>query len=208
MIANRLENVTELHNNYYAFRHGKSAPNKLGIVVSTLPNGLDPYYGLTPEGQQQVHDSAARSGLGQETLILSSTFSRGGQTTDILSRVLKAAAVSYTPLLRERDFGEFELGSDEAYAKVWEEDAKDPTHSRYGVEPANDVQARVTSLIVDLEAGFMGHDIVLVSHGDPLQILQTGFQKVSAARHREMPHLGTAELRPLTLATEPALPLL
>merc|ERR1719414_343626 len=41
--------------------------------------------------------------------------------------------------------------------------------------------------------------VVLVSHGDALQLLQTAFQGVSPSEHRSLPHLHPGELRELCL---------
>ncbi|GEM_PF-6369883 len=39
--------------------------------------------------------------------------------------------------------------------------------------------------------------ILLVSHGDPLQILETAFKDISPALHRSLPHLQTGDVRAL-----------
>ena len=41
--------------------------------------------------------------------------------------------------------------------------------------------------------------VVLVAHGDVLQILQTRFACVDPRTHRSLPHLETAPLRSLSL---------
>ena len=56
-------------------------------------------------------------------------------------------------------------------------------------------QAAMRTLVAELEQRFSGRDILLVSHGDTLQILQAGFRGMSPARHRGLPHLDTAEIR-------------
>jgi broad specificity phosphatase PhoE len=53
---------------------------------------------------------------------------------------------------------------------------------------------------VDLERRYSGRAILLVSHGDPLQILQAGFLLIDPSGHRSLPPLETAEIRPLRLA--------
>jgi broad specificity phosphatase PhoE len=58
---------------------------------------------------------------------------------------------------------------------------------------------RVTALVTDLERRYAGRDILLVSHGDTLQILQAGFLRMNPAAHRRLPHLGMAEIRALRL---------
>ena len=42
---------------------------------------------------------------------------------------------------------------------------------------------------------FDGRRILLVSHGDPLQILLTFFNDLPAGQHRDIPHLDVAEIR-------------
>jgi broad specificity phosphatase PhoE len=75
-----------------------------------------------------------------------------------------------------------------------------------GVEPAAAVLDRVTALVAGLERRYSGRDILLVSHGDTLQILEAGFLRLDPTRHRRLPPLATAEIRELRLAGEPSRP--
>ncbi|KAB2838961.1 histidine phosphatase family protein [bacterium] len=100
--------------------------------------------------------------------------------------------------------------SGKIYQQVWEQDRKNPKHTKWGVESAADVQARASRVIADLErqsqaAG--GKMFVLVAHGDTLKILQTAFQKQSPAEHcnkDSVVPIKTAEIREFTLAASPA----
>ena len=56
-----------------------------------------------------------------------------------------------------------------------------------------------TGLVAELERRYAGRDILLVSHGDTLQILQAGFLRMDPAAHRRLPPLGVAEIRTLRL---------
>ena len=58
---------------------------------------------------------------------------------------------------------------------------------------------RSTAFIVDLERRYSGRDILLVSHGDTLQILRAGFLRMNPSQHRSLPELKTAEIRQLRL---------
>jgi glucosyl-3-phosphoglycerate phosphatase len=58
---------------------------------------------------------------------------------------------------------------------------------------------RATAFVVELERRYSGRDILLVSHGDTLQILQAGFLRIDPSRHRSLPDLATAEIRWLRL---------
>jgi probable phosphoglycerate mutase len=68
-----------------------------------------------------------------------------------------------------------------------------------GVEPAAAVLDRATALVAELERRYGGRDILLVSHGDTLQILQAGFLRMDPAAHRRLPPLAVAEIRALRL---------
>jgi probable phosphoglycerate mutase len=187
-------------NTYYVMRHGQSKANELGIIVSRLATDAGGDYGLSGRGRRQARDAAGRSGLGSGTLIYSSDFTRARETAEIVRAELRAPAVTLTPALRERCFGDWEGTSNENYAVVWAADETDPGHRAGNVEPVTAVLARATALVASLDARHAGRDILLVSHGDTLQILQAGMQGIDPAGHRGLPHLGTAEIRALPRA--------
>lgn len=85
---------------------------------------------------------------------------------------------------------------------MWKDDEKNPFHEENGVESCASVLKRTTSVIARLEEEFKNSDelFVIVSHGDALQILQTGFLKLNPSQHRSLPHLGNCEVRCPTLA--------
>jgi probable phosphoglycerate mutase len=72
-------------------------------------------------------------------------------------------------------------------------------HPVAGVERAAAVLERAAALVADLERSHRDRDILLVSHGDTLQILQAGFSGLDPSRHRSVRHLETAEIRRLEL---------
>ncbi len=60
--------------------------------------------------------------------------------------------------------------------------------------------ARVTALVCEYEEKISAVTILLISHGDALQILQTAFSKQDASKHRRQLHLENAEIRELSLS--------
>lgn len=103
--------------------------------------------------------------------------------------------------LRERFFGEFEMQtpSDDLYTTVWNQDAVDPFHQMFGVESVATVTQRTTGVVRSEEqkAEEEGAEtfLILVSHGDALQILQTAMRGWSGDQHRQLEHLNTASWR-------------
>jgi glucosyl-3-phosphoglycerate phosphatase len=184
-------------NAFYVMRHGQSKANEQGIIVSRLATDRSGDFGLSEPGRQQARDAAGRCGLGSGTLIYSSDFARARQTAEIVRARLAAPPVTLSAALRERCFGDWEGSSVANYAAVWAADELDPGHREHGVEPATAVLTRAAALVAALDIQHAGRDILLVSHGDTLQILLAGLAGADPRRHRSLPHLGTAEIRRL-----------
>jgi probable phosphoglycerate mutase len=200
---NHLSGLEELSNRYRAMRHGQSKANEAGVIVSQIETDRRGDYGLSGPGLRQAHAAADNCGLPSDTVICSSDFARARQTAEIVRERLGAAPVIVAAALRERCFGELEGSPVSGYARVWQADeaGADPVA---GVEPAANVLDRATELVADLERRYAGRDVLLVSHGDTLQILEAGFLRLDPARHRRLPPLNTAEIRELRLAGEPS----
>lgn len=191
---------SKLRNTYFIVRHGKSIANEQGIIVSDPRQGILGY-SLTEQGRIETRKSAEKTKergiLDGSTVIFSSDFARTKETAEIFADVLETKDVIFAPKLRERSFGRWETTHSANYQKVWEADRDDHTHQDQGVESVADVLKRVISLIQELEERYVGQKILLVSHGDVLQILQTAFEGEHPSRHREVAYLGTAEMRRL-----------
>ena len=197
---NHLSGLDCLANRFSVMRHAQSKPNVGGFIVSHLENDRQGDYGLTEHGRRQALAAAQSCGLPGDTVIYSSDFSRARQTAEIVRAHLGAPEVVIAEALRERRFGHWEGSATGNYARVWAADETDPVHADGNVEPAAAVLDRATALIAQLERRHCGRDILLVSHGDTLQILQGGFWGVDPSRHRTLPHLATAEIRRLRLS--------
>ena len=213
---NHLSGVNRLANRYHAMRHGQSKANVAGIIVSRIETDRRGDWGLSDLGREQVLEAARACGLPVGTVICSSDFSRARQTAEIVRARLGAPPVLVGAALRERCFGDLEGTATDNYARVWATDEASAGDTAGdgrdagggdaggrdaggGVEPAAAVLDRVTALVTDLERRYADRDILLVSHGDTLQILQAGFLRMNPAAHRRLPHLGIAEIRALRL---------
>lgn len=107
-----------------------------------------------------------------------SPFSRTTHTAEVVASVLnlpfEGPQCKVMEDLRERFFGpSFELLSHDKYPEIWTLDEKDPFMRPEGGESVNDVVSRLATAMAAIELEFQGCAILVVSHGDPLQILQT-----------------------------------
>lgn len=175
-----------LKNKYWVLRHGKSIPNDKGIIVSSMENGLLEEYKLAPEGINQARlaghmllEEIKQNQLSiKDVRICYSPFSRTRHTAEMVASVLDLPfewpQCKVVKDLHERYFGpSFELMSHDKYGDIWALDEKDPFEPPEGGESVADVVSRLTNALVTIENEFQGCAVLVVSHGDPLQILQT-----------------------------------
>ncbi|KAM7470979.1 hypothetical protein LguiA_009162 [Lonicera macranthoides] len=175
-----------LRNRYWVLRHGKSIPNEKGLIVSSMENGTLEEYKLASDGVNQAQlagesfvKELKESDIKLENVrICYSPFSRTRHTAEVVASVLnlpfEGPQCKVVEDLRERFFGpSFELMSHDKYLDIWALDEKDPFMQPEGGESVADVVSRLTTALLTIESEFQGCAILVVSHGDPLQILQT-----------------------------------
>ena len=189
--------LAALQNRYHVLRHGHSEGNAQNVIVGDPQRGVDGF-GLTNLGRDQValtlHQH--RVEFADVSKIVASDFLRTRQTAAIVGAFL-SIDVELSPMLRERFFGKWEHSDCGNYQEIWKQDALTPHKSTDGVESVLEVAKRTTDLVRRIESQVSGQHVLLVSHGDPLQILLTAICGRDLNRHRSMPVLQTAELRPI-----------
>ncbi|MGF1767921.1 histidine phosphatase family protein [Enterovibrio makurazakiensis] len=186
--------MTVFNNTYLVMRHGQSQANVADIVVSDPAIGCE-QYGLSPLGEQQAKTAAAQYQGAPITHIFASDFKRTKETAAIVADALNMSEPKYDIRLRERYFGEWEGKTSAAYEQVWAKDALTADNNENGVESTAQVRARTLNLINALEVKYHGEVILLVAHGDILQILATVFNDLPPNQHRTLPHHETGELK-------------
>jgi len=188
------------NNRYFIIRHGESKANVAHILLSHLKEGKVSY-GLSPKGEKQVKDSVSKSKkeklLDSDVIIYSSDFLRAKETAEIAQKLLGIKKINFHKNLRERYFGKYDKTSLDNIKIAWGHDEKNPNHKHKGVESPNKVLKRTLAVIAELDKKYKDKKILIVSHGDVLQILHTHFSKKPASQHRKILHLETAEIREL-----------
>lgn len=206
MLANKLtelmrtpmENSRKANQNrYYLMRHGESLANRRGIIVSHARNAID-HYGLTALGCEQVTKAAMQTRLDRHTIIVSSDYKRALETAEIMKSVIDCTTqVSLEVNLRERDFGKYELTDQQHYDHVWQHDLTHPGDCKDKVESVETTLARSLKVIERLEQEHQNKTILLVGHGDVLQILLAYNNNINPRFHRSLSSIGNADIRAL-----------
>ena len=183
-------------NSYLIMRHGQSEANVAGIVVSEPKIGCE-RFGLTKWGAEQVIASALEYSGEAFTQIICSDFLRTQQTAKLTAETLNLPSPQQDIGLRERFFGRWDGESDKHYQDVWDRDQLNEQPADDGVEGVDDVLQRGLKVLEKLEQKYQNQVILLVSHGDMLQILRTAFVGETPQQHRSLCHHETAEIRSL-----------
>lgn len=145
-------------------RHGETEANRRRCFADSdeIP--------LTATGRRQAEHLAAR--LAREfrpSALISSTFQRARETSEIIARELHLTP-EFVAELHERDFGclrgrPYEHLGEMMPAAVFENSERTRVWKPQGGESLEDVRRRVVPVIENLRACYYDQEVVVVSHG-------------------------------------------
>nr|GMC85298.1 metal-independent phosphoserine phosphatase [Ipomoea batatas] len=147
-----------LRNRYWVLRHGKSIPNELGLIVSSMVSERVEQARLAGDSfRKELIDNKFQP---ENVRICYSPFSRTRHTAKVVASQLDIPFEGAQCMVW--------------YGMIWDLDEKDPfKQPEEGGESVADVVSRLTNALTSIEKEFQGCAVLIVSHGDPLQILQT-----------------------------------
>lgn len=175
--VSELKSKIKKRNNFFLVRHGESEGNVSGDKISSDPLFND---GLTELGKKEVLDSARNLADKKIDLIVVSPFVRTKETARII-----ADTIGYTGELHEDSrLGEINAGP--YNGKSWYEfmahfpSMKDRfTKHIDSAENWEDTRKRLCAAMYDLDALHEGKNILIVSHGAPLHLIDLASQGLS-----------------------------
>jgi isoleucyl-tRNA synthetase len=196
-----LAKLSTAKNQYYFLRHGEADSNVLNIV-SSFPEKFE--IGLTEKGKKEIEKAVKELKKEGIDMIISSPLNRTKQTAEVVS---KALGIKYKidERLAEYDFGRLNGATVEEFEKEVGNHAGKFKNSPEGGETLVDVRSRVFSLVKELEENNKGKNILFISHGDPLWVLQAmmeGKGREQVLKDREN-LIQTGEWRKVTLKNSP-----
>ena len=198
--------VPKSGNQYFLTRHAESALNTQGIlnVDETIVNGI------TEKGKEQVKNLAVELTQTGIDVIYYSPLQRTKETAEAVAAELgvPAEAVISDDRLLEMKFGEFEGKSIDSYHEFLGDGMGFLMNRPAGGENWLDVKKRVGDFLYDIDHQHAGKNILIVSHGGTLQMLQAaayGEDMETTAKHIENDTYDfmNAELRQLTFTPIP-----
>lgn len=207
VVGSRLElaHATKGKNRYWVLRHGYAESNNLQILSGTYPERGRRYH-VKPEGIRQVQraikDIRKQGGV---DMIFASPITRTRETAELVARSL-GLKVHYEKKLLEVNVGVLEGGPWSAYEDAFGTDVVRFAEAPRGGETLTQVQRRMVSFLDELEKKYEGKKILIISHGDPLLVLEGAMRGLTIAevtRRRRRNYPKTGQLRRLGYAQFP-----
>ncbi|MFA7216601.1 MAG: class I tRNA ligase family protein [Candidatus Paceibacterota bacterium] len=168
-----LKNYIGRKNKYFLMRHAESEDNAHGNLINSKDTTINP---LTEEGISQAKASVKNLKDKKIDLIIHSPFLRTKQTSQIIAEEL---GIPKESVLEEEKIVELQAG--EYDRKSWEEfienfsSIKEKFEKNIGeAESWEDVRKRSMSFIYDIDSKYEGKNILIVSHGAPLNLIMMG----------------------------------
>jgi isoleucyl-tRNA synthetase len=188
-------------NTYTLMRHGEAECNVFGVSNSEI---LDKYH-LTEKGRAEVAAQAQKIAGKKIDVIVASDFLRTKETARI---VAEACGIDSNKIVYDVRLREYSVGPDRE-GKLWSEtEAHVRNHGFFpGMETPANLKKRVFEALYDIDKKYSGKNILIVSHGSPLNNLLHGIEATSGEDkvfHDERRYFQTtAEVHPLDFVRLP-----
>jgi broad specificity phosphatase PhoE len=152
---------------FFLVRHGESE-NNVKRLLSSWPEKQ--IFHLTEKGREQA-TAAAEKLRGKEIMkIYSSPITRALETARIIADVVGVDIVQ-DERLRETDFGIYDGKSPDVRSAKYATDLDRIDTDAWELEGLRNVRNRVGAFLEEIMRSDSGKNIVIVSHGDPLELL-------------------------------------
>ena len=156
-------------NEYYLMRHGESESNVLGVVNHRLETSDK--YPLILKGRVVAEKSAKSLKRKKIDVVVASPFLRTKETAEILGEILNVKPEEDSRL-HESGLGELDGKSTGSCHAAGPAELQKLYASKPDFESFQSIAERMFSVVRDLEEKYKGKKIVIVSHGDPLWMLE------------------------------------
>jgi isoleucyl-tRNA synthetase len=166
-------------NTYFVMRHGEAKNN----VTEILDSYGDPGNNLTERGRKDVAMAAEELKNKKIDLIITSPLLRTKETAAIMQKILALpdSAVMVDERIREVELGVYSGRSQKEWRAFFGSVAERFAHAPEGGETFMSVRRRMGDFLFDIERRYVGKNILIISHGNPIWILFKVVARVPSA---------------------------
>lgn len=183
-VAELLSLVRRSGNNYFVMRHGEAEQNVLNIISSDSAGK----YGLTEAGKKVARESAEKLKRKKIDIICTSPVYRAQQTAEIVAKALGLLpeCIYTDERLREVAFGVLEEHPIDEHRIPYSSTSAQFLLKPDGGESSMDVKRRMGQFLFEIESRYVGKNILIISHGNPLWLLEAAAVGASAEKAWDM----------------------
>ena len=154
-------------NKLFLVRHGEAENNVKNILNSDLSKN---HYHLTNTGKEQIKNLAKILKKEKIDVIFSSPFLRTMETAEIIAKEI-GIEVIFDERIRELEIGKFNGKTIEEFDAVFQNwpEKSEVKREDFGIESEDIVKNRLNNFLKEINEKYSNKNIVIVSHGDPIQ---------------------------------------
>lgn len=188
-------------NNYFFMRHAEAEHN-VKKLVSSWPEAKG--FKLTKKGKEQIKKSAEKikkvlaknkeRGYGNVDIIFASDMQRTKETAELMAKALGVKRIIYDSRLRDVDFGVFNEKKVKDYHAFFKTKKDRFNNAPEGGENWNDVKRRIYEFLRRIDELMEYKNILIVSHGDPLWLLEGTIKNLSNNKQMDLKYPKTGEV--------------
>ena len=188
-----LSSNVRISNRFYILRHGEAEHNVKSLIAAGTETNSH-VSNMTERGIEQVRAVAKELKKKRISLIFASPYLRARATAKIVAKAT-GAKVTEDKRLQEINCGIFNWKTVREHRNFFDSPIEAFTKAPSGGETLNEVKRRMFSFIRDINSKYQGENILIVSHGDPLWMLETFAGGVSDESALKMEYLKTGQFR-------------
>ncbi len=202
-IGSRAElNANDVHKNQFYFaRHTEADHILSGVIASGEESGKRVSH-LTKKGIKAGEKIAAKLAKEKIDVIYSSPYARCVELAEIIKKAT-GAKIIVDERLSELDAGSFNWRKVKDYRKFFTNPMERFVKSAPGGETLSDVIKRTFDFARKINAKYRGKKIVVVSHGDPLWILESTLSLLPREKFAGAPYIKLGEVRKVKVPNLP-----
>jgi isoleucyl-tRNA synthetase len=180
-------------------RHGEAENNVQSLVASgTRANGVH----LTEKGKEMATATAKKLAKEKLAAVYSSPLTRTKETAEIIAAESGLKPV-FDERLREIEFGVMNGKTEAEFTAFFPYGVDRWTKKPEGGENFSDVRKRVLSALREISAKHPGEAVAVVTHGDPLFVVDCALNRVSAEKQVGYRYPGHASVTEVSIPNWP-----
>lgn len=191
-------------NNFFLVRHGEGTANVADIIASGPEKGGH-ISKLTSRGIKQSENVAKILSRKKIDVIYSSPYKRTVDTAEIVAKKTSAKVI-FDKRLGELDCGTYNWRSIKDFRGLFQNTAERFVKTPPGGENLNDLRKRVSDFMLEVNEKYIGKNIVIVSHGNPIWMMETVAAGIGIEASLKMPQFVNGQVKAIRYLNIPRKP--